>query len=726
MKKLLSIKFAVIICALMIIPGLSNAAGFNGVASTDGNFVVAVGNNGNVFISTNGGNNWQKGQIGTINLNSVCAVGNTVYIAGGDGSIYKTTETTYTTFEKYPVASGFSLNGIYFRDVNTGYVCGNDGKVYRTFNGGVIWSVANSGITSVKLNAIHFYGVSNGIVVGDNGTIYSSSNGGNSWVPRTSGTTRNLTDGQYFINEIIVTGEYGTLLRKVASGPFNPVNTRTVWDINAIAGTSKNDVHLCGGGGFIRNNDGSADYLNFEANPMMADLVDISFVNPTIGFAVSSLNDAVIKTTDGGATWNLAGGTTISYSWTQVLNPGSGGIGNGLAAIPTVNRDIVFLCQSNRIYRSGDRGATWTQIATVSGASSCHSFYVNPLDTNMMLGSFGSTGGTVRRSTDYGQTWTTVWGPGTLTSYGMPMEMDQNNPNVVYLGPDNSVLLKSTNFGATWTNHGNVTFRSPCDFTVQDENSNVMFCGDGVTFGGSDAVLWKSTDNGVNWDTVHTTSGSEIPMIGISQLDVDLAFHTCWSSGGVWRSTDAFSNVGQIATTGSAWACDVAKDDPTAFSYSTYGGLNYVSWNTGSNFTSTQDLGTNAGMLYLHKGNLLQQSTGSLDRLTVNYNVPSNPIVITGLDPIAGSIPTKYDLFQNYPNPFNPSTKIKFDIPKQGSVRLTIYDQLGRMVSELVNADKNAGSYEIEFNASNLASGIYFYKLEVPGQTFTKKMMLVK
>jgi hypothetical protein len=59
-------------------------------------------------------------------------------------------------------------------------------------------------------------------------------------------------------------------------------------------------------------------------------------------------------------------------------------------------------------------------------------------------------------------------------------------------------------------------------------------------------------------------------------------------------------------------------------------------------------------------------------------------------------------------------------------VKLTVFDQLGRKVSELINGVKSAGSYEVEFNGSNLASGIYFYKLEVPGQTFTKKMILVK
>jgi hypothetical protein len=89
-------------------------------------------------------------------------------------------------------------------------------------------------------------------------------------------------------------------------------------------------------------------------------------------------------------------------------------------------------------------------------------------------------------------------------------------------------------------------------------------------------------------------------------------------------------------------------------------------------------------------------------------------------------IPKKYDLKQNYPNPFNPETKISFDIPKQGFVSLRIYDLLGREVRTLVNEVKSPGSYNIDFNASELSSGVYFYKLETNGFTDIKKMMLIK
>lgn len=90
------------------------------------------------------------------------------------------------------------------------------------------------------------------------------------------------------------------------------------------------------------------------------------------------------------------------------------------------------------------------------------------------------------------------------------------------------------------------------------------------------------------------------------------------------------------------------------------------------------------------------------------------------------STPTKFELSQNYPNPFNPTTKINFAIPSNGNVRLTVYNLLGQEITTLANRFMKAGNYTFDFNASNLNSGLYFYKLESNGLTQVKKMMLVK
>jgi hypothetical protein len=90
------------------------------------------------------------------------------------------------------------------------------------------------------------------------------------------------------------------------------------------------------------------------------------------------------------------------------------------------------------------------------------------------------------------------------------------------------------------------------------------------------------------------------------------------------------------------------------------------------------------------------------------------------------STPSVYELAQNYPNPFNPSTAIKFNIPEAGNVKLVVYNLLGQEVNTLVNEFKSAGSYTINFDATNLTSGVYLYKIEANGFVQTRKMMLIK
>ena len=98
---------------------------------------------------------------------------------------------------------------------------------------------------------------------------------------------------------------------------------------------------------------------------------------------------------------------------------------------------------------------------------------------------------------------------------------------------------------------------------------------------------------------------------------------------------------------------------------------------------------------------------------------------MTGINE-AKSLPKSFALEQNYPNPFNPSTTIKYSIPKFGLVTIKIYDILGREVKTLVNEEKNAGNYNVEFNAGRLASGIYLYRMSAGSFEETKKLILIK
>lgn len=108
-----------------------------------------------------------------------------------------------------------------------------------------------------------------------------------------------------------------------------------------------------------------------------------------------------------------------------------------------------------------------------------------------------------------------------------------------------------------------------------------------------------------------------------------------------------------------------------------------------------------------------------LDSICVKSN-------LIGVKKVENSIPKSYELFQNYPNPFNSSTKIEYDLPKSITIRLTVYNVLGKEVKTLVNEKQNAGSYQVEFDGGNLPSGVYFYKLTAGDFTAVRKLVLLK
>ena len=100
--------------------------------------------------------------------------------------------------------------------------------------------------------------------------------------------------------------------------------------------------------------------------------------------------------------------------------------------------------------------------------------------------------------------------------------------------------------------------------------------------------------------------------------------------------------------------------------------------------------------------------------------------VLTGISNENSIKITEYKLVQNYPNPFNPSTTIKYQIPKESFVTIKVYDAIGREVATLVNKQQSVGYYNLNFNAANLSSGIYFYRISAGNYTAVKKMLLLK
>ncbi|MBL7128545.1 MAG: T9SS type A sorting domain-containing protein [Ignavibacteria bacterium] len=172
-------------------------------------------------------------------------------------------------------------------------------------------------------------------------------------------------------------------------------------------------------------------------------------------------------------------------------------------------------------------------------------------------------------------------------------------------------------------------------------------------------------------------------------------------------------------------AADFAKVD-----YSTNGGTtwtNLINWQGPTDVRNTHEVHAmpNATQMANVKVRFVSIQPG-YDWWWAIDNVCLRGSPATGITQTGSNVPTEYALLQNYPNPFNPTTNIKFDIPEQGFVSLKVYDVVGKEVATLVNEVKSAGSYAVDFNGSNLSSGVYFYRLEVGSFTAVKRMILLK
>jgi hypothetical protein len=135
---------------------------------------------------------------------------------------------------------------------------------------------------------------------------------------------------------------------------------------------------------------------------------------------------------------------------------------------------------------------------------------------------------------------------------------------------------------------------------------------------------------------------------------------------------------------------------------------------TGSNVTLT-----------INPNSVLQDSITQLQN-PAGWTLTNPAGVLVNTATLASEIPTEFNLYQNYPNPFNPSTRVKFDIPELSIVKVKIYNSLGKEVAVLVDEQLAPGAYEVEWNASSMPSGAYFYRITAGEFTKTYKMMLTK
>lgn len=237
-----------------------------------------------------------------------------------------------------------------------------------------------------------------------------------------------------------------------------------------------------------------------------------------------------------------------------------------------------------------------------------------------------------------------------------------------------------------------------------------------------------NNDDKVNCITVNTSG--DVFASGYSTQGANLSdvFIAEYNSSGVqqWLNTlnvggseviysiskDASSNL-YIAGKTNAYG---TGDDYLTMSYDPSGAFR---WMTSYNYSGSQnDIAYK--VIPDNSGNILVTGTSFNDYATIKYSA------LTGIHGNNTTIPADFYLKQNYPNPFNPSTKIEFSLPAAGNVKLSVYDISGREIQNLVDNYLNAGTYSVDFNASKLSTGTYFYRLTSGSFADIKKMILIK
>lgn len=388
----------------------------------------------------------------------------------------------------------------------------------------------------------------------------------------------------------------------------------------------------------------------------------------------------------------------------------------------TCSNGSVLASTTRGILRSFDQGENWNPI---------NSRFSTP-PTALTQASDGSLHAAtplgVQRSTDYGLTWGLPLFPSRLAT-----SVAVSQTGVLFVGLSDSIrIFRSTDSGNNWTplkidptiTYGRTTFllTEPPSYVYAATTSGVFV----------------SSDNGSTWSTVSYKPTSQIASMKLGQDGKLWVLSTYgylfWSAdrGKTWMQA---GSVGFTVGTTTALAIDWAGNlfvgtrswvGSYGYSYgsgvfrSTDAGTTWMNFNFGIGkdaWPTVQSLGTSAGG-YLLVG---LQDQGLYRSATVTAVKDSQGQIL----------PTTFSLEQNYPNPFNPSTQIRFSLPVDANVRITIYNLLGQQVATVLESALNAGIHEATWDGQTesgvrAATGVYFYKIEAGSFIQTKKALLIK
>ncbi len=354
---------------------------------------------------------------------------------------------------------------------------------------------------------------------------------------------------------------------------------------------------------------------------------------------------------------------------------------------------------SGGVYRTTNNGLNWVS----SGITSHPVISLYAQGANLFAGTYN---GGIFLSTNNGVNWTNV--NNGLSGYALQVRSIISINSILLAGTAAGVF-KSTNNGANWT-------VSSSGFT----NTNILLLKISGTniYAGTNQGAYVSTNNGASWASIGLQDWA-IPALEFMGNNIFAA---------------AFINVFMSSNNGMSWIAVSSGLNGKLVNYFAVSGNTLIA-GTSEGVYLTTNMGTlwqeqNLGFTIIPSVYSLKIANDYIFAGTSNYVWRRFLTEIVYIENISIESPSEFMLGQNYPNPFNSVTSLKFKIPAVGqssrTVTIKIFDLLGREIKTLVNEKLNPGTYEVRFDAGNMPSGIYFYRMESEKFSDTKNLILLK
>ena len=645
------------------------------------NFILIGTWHGGIYKSTDEGENWQhmENEFSSSTVSALKLLSNGNILVGTSKGIFISSDNGETWI--YSGLSDYLVSTITIDEVGSIYVGSVYGEdIYRSDDSGVSWTPLNTGLMGIS-----------SIVIQDTEIILVSS---------ANGINRSSDRGETW-NRVLSPEKLITDLAMNTNGKFSAVSERGTFYISSDEGVTWDSIST----------------LNHTLR--------IIYCSPNGELYAGSYG--VYRSNDEGRTWNLLNGfqgcglvrsikesgnsfyagasfsgvfrsTDSANNWFQ----SSKGINH--STITIVEKDL-----TDRVYAvsalagfsvTSDNGENWEILSMMPPFNS---FSISP--NGGLFGSMGGDIGIIFRSVNGGYDWEIVY-EGTDYTFISSVVVSPNETVFAFM---NGKLLRTVDNGSNWDT---LQISSPYE-SLKKININSQ----GIIFTKSSEGYFRSSDNGESWIPL-TSIHQGLEIFGITKSD---DMYATASDSGFYRSTD-YGNSWTYLSKGSGKSIRSFASNDIGYIFilehfhnilrSTDNGISWQEINSGLDSASIN-------CLIITDDDYLLAGTGW-------GGVYRSVNKTTSVENLFTAIPNSFLLEQNYPNPFNPTTNIRFYISDFGFVSLKIFDVLGNEIKTLLSEEKPAGYYDVHFDGSGIASGIYFYQIKAGEFNETRKMILLK